>query len=109
MAKLEKSKLRADLFRHLDGIVTAPTAYALHQAGILDFSLKKEKVPLAEMTKTFQANEGYLNVGLRVIAAQGWLDYEIKNKDEIWITTNQKIAIAFDLIPLYKDVALVDT
>ena len=43
MTKIEKSKLRADLFRHLDGIVTAPTAYALHQAGILDFLLKKRE------------------------------------------------------------------
>jgi len=104
MTKVEKSKLRADLFRHLDGIVTAPTAYALHQAGVLGFLLKKEKVALFEITKKFKANEGYLNVALRVLAAQGWLDYEMNNKTEIWIKTNQKSAIAFDLIPLYKDV-----
>jgi len=104
MTKIEKSILRADLFRHLDGVVTAPTAYALYESGVLDFILKKEKVALAEITKVFKANEGYLNVALRVIASQGWLDYEIVKENEIWVYTNEKSAIAFDLIPLYQDV-----
>jgi len=104
MTKIEKSKLRADLFRHLDGIVTAPTAYALQEGGVLDFLLKEEKVSLKDITKQFKTNEGYLNVALRVLAAQGWLRYEIVGEDDIWIATNDKSAIAFPLIPLYKEV-----
>ena len=104
MTKAEKSNLRADLFRHLDGIVTAPTTYTLHEGGVLTYILKKEKVALQELSKTFKANEGYLNVGLRVLAAQGWLDYEIVEENDIWVYTNKKSAIAFGLIPLFKDV-----
>ena len=40
MTKDQKKQLRADLFCHLDGIVTAPTAFALHQKGVLDFFIK---------------------------------------------------------------------
>ncbi len=104
MTKAEKSNLRADLFRHLDGIVTAPTAYTLHEEGVLTYILKKEKVALQELSKAFKANEGYLNVALRVLAAQGWLDYKIVEENDIWVYTNKKSAIAFGLIPLFKDV-----
>ncbi len=104
MTKAEKNNLRADLFRHLDGIVTAPTAYVLYETEILIYLFQNKKVNLSTLSAEFKANEGYLNVALRVLAAQGWLDYEIENKGEIWIATNEKSAIAFDLIPLYKDV-----
>lgn len=104
MTKTEKAVLRADLFRHLDGIVTAPTAYALHQAGVLTHLLQQEKVQLSAITSEFKANEGYLNVALRVLAAQGWVNYEIVGENEIWITTNEKSKIAFDLVPLYSEV-----
>ncbi len=104
MTKAEKSKLRADLFRHLDGIVTAPTAYTLHENGVLDFILKHEKLSISALTEEFKANEGYLNVALRVLASQGWLEYDIEDGDQILVQTNEKSKIAFDLIPLYKDV-----
>jgi len=104
MTKAEKSKLRGDLFRHLDGIVTAPTAYTLHENGVLNFILENEKTTLSSITEKFKANEGYLNVALRVLASQGWLDYEILDGDNISVQSNEKSKIAFDLIPLYKDV-----
>jgi len=103
MTKSEKNKLRADLFRQLDGLVTAPTAYALLEIGVLDFLSNKKQVNLSELSSAFAANEGYLNVAIRVLAAQGWLEYEI-TKEEIKISTNPKSAFAFELIPLYKDV-----
>jgi hypothetical protein len=99
-----KSELRGILFRHLDGIVTIPSAYSLHKKGVLDYILQQQKVSLHELTAKFNANEGYLNVALRVLASQGWLVQNIDNqKDEIIFTTNDKSETAFSLIPLYKD------
>ena len=103
MTKAEKNKLRADLFCHLDGIVTAPTAYTLQQAGVLDFILKKEKIALVDLAAAFKANEGYLNVAIRVLASQGWLSYEAVSENMIWVASNEKTKIAVELIPLYKD------
>ena len=99
------SELRGILFRHLDGITTAPTAYSLHKKGVLDYILQHQKVSLKELTKKFKANEGYLNVALRVLASQGWLLQNTnKNKNEISFLTNDKTSIAFSLVPLYEDV-----
>ncbi len=109
MDKKEKSLLRADLFRHLDGIVVAPTAYALQQGGILDHLLKIKKTSLAELAEHFQANEGYLNVALRVLASQGWLKHEILGENDIRIGLTDDSGFAFSLIPLYEDVVnLID-
>ena len=64
MTKEQKKQLRADLFCHLDGIVTAPTAFALHKKGVLDFLLKTKKTSLKELTKSSaNANYGENRVG----------------------------------------------
>ncbi len=103
MDKAEKKLLRADLFRHLDGIVTGPTAYALYQKGILDFLLKEKQSDLQTLATSFKANKGYLNVALRVLAGQAWIDYKVEN-DQVKISVNSNSAAAFELIPLYKEV-----
>ena len=98
------SELRAILFRHLDGIVTVPSAFSLHNKGVLDYISSKQKVTLDELTSIFKANEGYLNVALRVLASQGWLVQQIDNqKDEITFSITDKSETAFSLIPLYKE------
>ena len=104
MDKELKNKLRSNLFRHLDGIVTAPTAYILHEKGVLKYIQKEKKVSLNKLIKVFEANEGYLNVGLRVLASQGWLEYEIVTENEIVISINKNSETAFSLIHLYEDV-----
>lgn len=99
-----KSELRGILFRHLDGIVTVPVAYSLHKKGILEYILQLEKASLGELTEKFKANEGYLNVALRVLASQGWLTQHIdNNKDQIFFSVTDKSKTAFSLVPLYKD------
>ena len=35
LTKLDKAKLRSTIFRHLDGLATATTSYALHKKGVL--------------------------------------------------------------------------
>ncbi|SMD32716.1 hypothetical protein SAMN04488029_1067 [Reichenbachiella faecimaris] len=102
--KNEQAQLRAILFRHLDGIGTAPTAYALHEKGVLDYLLDIKSSTLDELTKHFSANEGYLNVALRILCSQGWLLQTIDNeKDEISFATNEKSQRAFQWISIYED------
>jgi hypothetical protein len=102
----EKNQYRSELFRHLDGIGIAPVAYALKEKDILDYILKEQKVSLEQICNFFHANEGYLNVGLRLLASQGWLDHSVDNdKDAITIYTNKNSAIAFRLFDRYKDIS----
>ena len=100
-----KSDLRGSIFRHLDGLAVAPVAMALQNNSVLDYIQNKKQVQLAELVTVFKANEGYLNVSLRILASQGFLDYEVNNKtEEITIRVNEKTKIAFSLFHLYKDV-----
>lgn len=104
LTKSEKTQLRSDIFRHLDGIATATTALSLHKAGVLDLLLKKKKLSLNTLTKTFHANEGYLNVALRILCSQGWLKQHINNAtDEIIYEINTNSHEAFQLVPLYQE------
>jgi hypothetical protein len=102
---IDNVSLRSSIFKHLDGLVTAPVAFCLYKTGVLVYILDKKEVNLSELSSQFKANEGYLNVGLRVLASQGFLDYQVDaNTDEITISVNEKSEIAFSLFPLYKDV-----
>ncbi len=102
---LDKSLLRSTIFRHLDGLATAPVAIALKNKGVLDFIIENNQTTLSQLSNQFKANEGYLNVGLRVLASQGFLDYDINNQtQEIKISVNAKSEIAFSLFYLYEDV-----
>ncbi len=105
LTKEEKSALRSDLFRHLDGIAIAPTMYALHKKEVLQSLLKKGELSLATICKEFKANEGYMNVALRLLASQGWLVQELDNdSDSIIYKTNDNSEKAFGLAHLYEDV-----
>ena len=77
---MKRNQLREAIFRHLDGLVVVPVAYSLFKKGILAHLLKEKTSTLAQLTNEFQANEGYLNVALRVLASQGFLKYEVDNK-----------------------------
>ena len=103
MNKDQKKIYRGDLFRHLDGIVTIPVAYALHKQGVLDVILAEKTISLSKLTSNFQANEGYLNIALHTLASQGWLEYSIKGENEIEVSLTEIGSIAFEYIPKYKD------
>ncbi|MBB4802597.1 hypothetical protein HNP37_002672 [Flavobacterium nitrogenifigens] len=101
----DKSQLLSSIFRHLDGLVTAPVAIALKKKSVLEYILEKEQLSLSELTNVFKANEGYLNIGLRLLASQGFLEYEVNNQtQEITIAINEKTKTAFSLFYLYEDV-----
>ena len=101
-----KTRLRSKLFRHLDGIVIAPTAYTLKKHGVTNYLLQHKKVALNDLTKKFNANEGYLNVALRGLCSQGWLVQYIDNENNsVSYETNEASEIAFHYFNLYEDVA----
>ncbi len=105
LTKQDKAALRATIFRHLDGIATAPTAYTLLEKGVLQHLLENKTADVSELASRFKANEGYLNVALRILSSQGWLDASVDNvNNKITYSVNAKSAVAFEYCRLYKDV-----
>nr|WP_321234113.1 class I SAM-dependent methyltransferase [uncultured Psychroserpens sp.] len=105
LSRDDKVELRGTIFRHLDGIATATSAYTLHKKGILDYVLQHNKIDIGELATTFNANEGYLNIALHVIASQGWLEQHTDNKtNTVTYVTNKKSATAFAYVHLYESV-----
>ena len=99
-----KSNLRSTIFRHLDGLATAPVAVSLHKNGVLKFLLDKKTATLEELTSEFKANKGYLHVGLRVLCSQGFLTYHVEDNDTIRFVLSSKSEAAFSYFYLYEDV-----
>jgi len=105
LSKEEKNTYRSDLFRHLDGIAIAPVAYSLKEKGVLDRLLEKKQFHLEELTEEFKANEGYLNVALRLMASQGWLNYQLDNETNmVVVSKNESSSLAFAKTERFKDV-----
>lgn len=105
LTKQEKRALRGDLFRHLDGIGTAPTCMALYRKGVLNYILTEKTVEISALSTKFKANEGYLNVALRILCSQGWLKRQGNvEQDTVHYSTTSLSDLAFSLIPLYEDV-----
>ncbi len=105
LTKSDKEQLRGTIFKHLDGIATSTTAFALHKKGVLNYLLEQKKCELPELTKKFSANEGYLNVALRVLCSQGWLEQHLDNaSDSIAYEINSNSEKAFALAHVYEDV-----
>ena len=103
--KAQKSTYRGEIFRHLDGIATAPVAYALHQKGVNQYLLQKGTVSLSEVVEEFNANEGYINAALRILCSQGWMEQEIDNAiDQVRYHINAHSKVAFAHFHLYEDV-----
>lgn len=107
---MNKDVLRSLIFMHLDGIVTAPTVVSLIKKDIICYIIDRKQVTLAELVETFKANDGYLNVALRTLASQGFLEYNVNNeKNEINVSENsstqylQKYSLLYSkVIPFLK-------
>ncbi len=105
LSKEEKHQYRSDLFRHLDGLATAPTAFTLHEHGVLSYLLEQEEIDVSQLAVDFKANEGYLNVALRILCSQGWLEGQNDStNNSVTYRINNKSRIAFSYVHLYKDV-----
>jgi len=99
----QKQKYREELFRHLDGIAVAPVAYSLFKNDITKHLLDHKETSVTQIASAHKANEGYINVALRILAAQGWLMYQNEG-NEIIVSINEYSKIAFEHFYLYEDV-----
>ncbi|HLW38982.1 MAG TPA: class I SAM-dependent methyltransferase [Brumimicrobium sp.] len=100
---MNTKKAREQIFRHLDGVVTVPVTLALKRRGVLDEIKEKEKVNLDVLSNEFKANKGYLNVALRVLASQGFIEYEVNNAtDEVHLSKNKNTDAFLDAIHWYE-------
>ena len=103
---MDKKYLRSLIFRHLDGLVTAPVLSALASKGVLHYIVEHKSMMIEELTKEFQSNEGYLNVALHVLASQNMLEYSVNNESNtVEIQTNKYSDRAFTNIDIYQDLA----
>jgi len=82
LSKEDKKKLRAELFQQLEGFALVSTCTALNNRTICDNFKVGEKVSLTDLRQQHNANEGYLNVALRILCSQGWMDQEIVKSGE---------------------------
>ena len=99
---MNKEYSRSLIFRHLDGIVTAPTVASLIKKDIVCYILDQDEVTLSKLTEVFKANEGYLNVALRTLASQGFLDYSVDHEnDKIIVSKNCFTQYLQKYSPLY--------
>ncbi|MFK7846532.1 MAG: class I SAM-dependent methyltransferase [Rhodothermales bacterium] len=104
LSKIDKGQLRANIFRHLDGIVMAPTAHALHQAGVMAYFEGGEEVEIKAIATRTNANEGYLNVALRMLCSQGWLKQRyVSGEDQIFYQITSRGEIALRYFSFYKE------
>ncbi len=99
----KKQQFREELFRHLDGIAVAPVAYSLFKNDITKHLLSIKEASVSQIATSCKANEGYLNVALRILSAQGWLDYLV-DQEKVMVSINKYSEIAFKHFYLYKDI-----
>lgn len=99
---MNKEFCRSFIFRHLDGIVTTPTVASLVKKDIICYILERDSITLSKLTEIFKANEGYLNVALRTLASQGFLEYKVNNEiDEVTLSKNNVTQFLQKYSPLY--------
>ncbi len=83
LSKLERDSIRKKIFLHLDGWVLIPTICVLKKLQIIDLFLTKNTWSLEELNKKVKTNEGYLNVALRILASQGFINRTVNNSTEV--------------------------
>jgi len=100
--KEERADIRKRIFLHLDGWALIPTMYNLNQLKILKLILDNPQTTLSEINLIAQTNEGYLNVALRILASQGYINRTVDNdQDEIQLELTDMGRQAFDLANHY--------
>lgn len=104
---MDEKQARRRLFAHLNGLVVAPLALALHSRGVTRHLLERGSASTGELVGHFGGNEGYLNCALRALASMGCIDYHVDaSSNEVTCRVNARTAEAVSLFPHYQ--ALVD-
>ena len=102
---MDKETLRSEIFRHLDGVVTAPVVVSLIKKEIIAFIIERKNISLSELSDEFNTNDGYLNVAIRTLASQRFLDYKVDNeKDQLSISANKNTQLLQKYSLLYLKV-----
>ncbi len=102
---MDKKLLRSTIFRHLDGIATAPVISALQNKNIISFIDEQKKLTLDDILKKAQGNEGYLNVALRILASQGFLTHQVDNTTNVVnISRTDKTTEVLKYVTLYEKI-----
>ena len=77
---------RAQLFEHLDGWALCGVMPPLAERGLFDelarAGAEGVELDLGGLAYAYQANEGYLNVALRMAAMQGWVERRQEGEGE---------------------------
>lgn len=103
LSSTQRAGVRSLIFRHLDGFAIASSALALIRGGVLDKLSDGQKHDLADLTKMSMANEGYLNVALRILSSQGWLTPFVEDNGEtICYQITEKGKVAIQYTDMYK-------
>lgn len=103
LSKNEKAEIRKRIFLHLDGWALIPTLYNLNKFQILNLFLEHPIRSLHELKSVSKTNEGYLNVALRILASQGYLNRNVNNElDEITLELTEQGKEAFELADHYN-------
>jgi len=101
---MDKKLLRESIFRHLDGIVVTPVIKSLQQHGVIKYILDQKTTNLEQLAQHFNANSGYLNVGLRVLASQGFITYQVNNQtNQVLLEANSATQFLMDHAHIYTD------
>ena len=86
-----KRNFRSRLFRYLDGLAILPIALGLEKKKLLSRILEENEITLEKLVNEDEGlHKGYVNVGLRNLASQGWIDYQIDTK-QILIKAKPKL------------------
>lgn len=102
LSKEEKSEIRKRIFLHLDGWALIPTVYNLNKLNVLHLFLDSPTRTLHEINSITQTNEGYLNVALRLLASQGYINRTVDNElDQIILELTELGRQAFELADHY--------
>ena len=104
-SKEKKSLLLSNLFHHLDGIVLIPTILELEKKDILNHISNHRECKLSDLSNKFTANEGYLNVALRLLCSQNILKQRHENEDIIFEDVNIQKWMSLNILNKYKIVA----
>lgn len=103
---MDKKQLRSTIFQHLDGLVTAPIVSALNSKNIFAAFTSENELTLDILAQTYQANKGYLNVALRTLASQGFIDYRVDNKENaVFVSVNSNTKAFIENAYLYDEVS----
>jgi len=105
--KEKKILFLSNLFQHLDGIVLIPTIITLQKHKVLNYIQTQKKCSLLELSEKYNANNGYLNVALRLLCSQGILKQNIINNEVFFSDAKLGEWMSIDIIEKYKMVQVL--